>query len=187
MSSKKYNIIYADPPWRYDFSCSRAREIERHYETMTLPDICALPIKALTAPDATLFLWATWPKLEQAMKVIPDWGFTYKTVGFVWVKEYRDGSPVLGMGYWARSNTEFCLFATKGKPQRADSNVSQLVFALLGEHSAKPPEVRDRIVQLMGDLPRIELFARQPEPTLFGDTMAGWDVWGNEVESDIEL
>jgi site-specific DNA-methyltransferase (adenine-specific) len=118
--------------------------------------------------------------LKEALKVIDAWGFTYKTIGFNWIKRNKsDCGFFFGLGRWTRGNAEPCLLATKGKPKRVNNAVSQLVFEPRSRHSAKPPEIRDRIVTLLGDIPRIELFARTKTP--------GWDVWGNEVESDIKL
>lgn len=176
---KKYNIIYADPPWSYqDKKCNGACEF--HYSTMKIEDICALPVKDLAADDCVLFLWVTYPMLQEAMQLIKAWGFKYKTIGFQWIKQNKSGNGYFfGLGRWTRGNTEAVLIATKGKPKRASNSVSQLVFAPLGRHSAKPPIVRDKIVELMGDLPRVELFAR--------DKAEGWDSWGNEVESDLSL
>ena len=114
-------------------------------------------------------MWATFPMLKEALEVIKAWGFTYKTAAFCWIKQNRNGSGLfMGLGNWTRSNAEICLLATKGKPKRVVTAVSPLE-----RHSKKPDEARDKIVELMGDLPRIELFARQTAP--------GWDAWGNEV------
>jgi len=189
MTDKKYNIIYADPPWQFkNYNDQTAsRWVGDHYPILEIEDIYRLPVQSIAADDCALFLWGTWPMLPKCLGAIEKWDFTYKTVAFVWVKLNDDGTPFTGMGYWTRSNTEYCWLATRGHPQRVNASVHQVVSAARGKHSAKPPIVREKIVQLMGDLPRIELFARKPEPTLFGDTMAGWDVWGNEVESDIEL
>ena len=153
---------------------------ERHYPTMHLEDIKALPVAGLAGKDCVLFLWATYPMLQEALDVIRAWGFTFKTVGFTWIKLAPKADSIYwGMGYWTRSNAEICLLATRGQPRRQAKNVHQVIISHVEEHSKKPDEARDRIVQLMGDLPRIELFARQsPE---------GWDVWGNEVESDVTL
>lgn len=176
---KKYNIIYADPPWRYnDRKCNGA--CENHYSTMKIEDICKLPIKNIAADDCVLFLWTTYPMLQEAMLLIDSWGFKYKTIGFQWIKQNKSGNGFFfGLGRWTRGNTEPCLIAVKGKPKRMANNISQLVFSPIGAHSQKPEIVKENIVKLMGDLPRIELFARQKTE--------GWDVWGNEVESDIEL
>jgi len=186
----KYSIIYADPPWRFaNWSIGElakrgekwARRNGRSpYDVMNDADICALPVNDLAARDCVLFLWATYPKLESALKVAAAWGFTYKTVAFTWVKLNPSGVGFhFGLGYWTRGNPEICLLATKGHPKRVDNCVPNLVISERRDHSRKPDEIRGRIVRLVGDLPRVELFARSATP--------GWDVWGNEVESDIEL
>lgn len=147
---------------------------------MTLPAICALPVEAIAAPDSILFLWATFPHLESAFQVIEAWGFTYKTVAFVWVKPNKK-SPgwFWGTGFWTRANAEICLLAIRGKPRAIAHNVHQIIDSPAGIHSEKPPETRARIVALMGDLPRVELFARQRSE--------GWAAWGNQVECSIIL
>ena len=174
---KKYGVIYADPPWRYRVWNGKGR-IEKHYPTMELEDIMALPVRELADKDCALFLWATLPMLREALQVIKAWGFEYKTTAFVWVKlnRHRDGI-FWGMGYWTRANAEICLLATKGHPRRQARNIHQVIISHVEEHSKKPEEARRRIEALLGDVPRIELFARRTTP--------GWDVWGNEVESDI--
>jgi len=180
---KKYQIIYADPPWKYRVWCygtGSGRSSDQYYPTMELGDICSLPVREIADKDCILFLWATWPKLKEALQVIEAWGFEYKTDGFVWVKQNPSGKGFFcGLGYWTRKNTEFVLLATKGSPKRINRSVREIVVSPRERHSQKPAEVRDRIVQLVGDLPRIELFAREKAE--------GWDVWGNEVESDIRL
>lgn len=134
----------------------------------------------IAADNCVLFLWTTYPMLKEAIKVIEAWGFTYKSIAFQWVKQNRSGNGFFfGLGRWTRGNTEPCLIAVKGKPKRISAGVSQLVFSPLRKHSQKPDEVRDRIVELMGDVPRIELFAR--------NTAAGWDSWGNEVPAAAEM
>ena len=151
---------------------------ENHYPTMHIDDICALPVAELAAPDSALFLWATFPMLPEALRVIEAWGFKFKTVAFVWLKQNRVAKTwFYGLGYWTRSNSEICLLATRGKPKRKDNGVHQFIISPIEQHSKKPDEARDKIVRLMGDLPRVELFARQATP--------GWDVWGNEVQSTI--
>ena len=176
---KKYQIIYADPPWQYR-NDKGSGVAENHYRTMPVEEICRLPVKELTDRNAVLFLWVTCPQLPEAFKVMEAWGFEYKTVGFVWIKpkRYEEGF-VLGMGYWTRSNVEICLIATKGKPKRQSKTVSQLIISPREQHSKKPDKTRELIVELMGDLPRLELFARERSP--------GWDVWGNEVKSTIDI
>lgn len=172
-TDKKYSIIYADPPWKYrDKKCNGA--CEAHYSTMKIDDICKLPVKDIAGDDCILFLWATYPMLQEAMEVIKAWGFKYKTIGFQWVKQNKSGEGFFfGLGRWTRGNTEVCLIATRGKPRRINNSVSQLIIAPIQAHSKKPREVRERIVQLMGDLARIELFARE--------LYEGWDSWGDEV------
>lgn len=176
---KKYGVIYADPPWRYDMSKGRG-VADNHYPTMSLPEICALPVAELADKDCALFLWATFPKLKEALQVIEAWGFRYKTLAFLWLKQNRKADTwFYGMGFWTRSNAEVCLMATKGRPQRQSAGIHQFVISRVEQHSKKPDEVRDKIVKLVGDVPRVELFARQK--------VAGWDAWGNEVESDLTL
>ena len=173
----KYNIIYADPPWRYSNKGGQGAA-EKHYSTMDIVDICALPVADIAAEDSALFLWATFAMLPEALRVIYAWGFKYKTVAFVWLKQnHKAKTWFYGMGFWTRSNAEICLLATRGKPKRQDNGVHQLIISPLEAHSKKPGEAREKIVRLMGDLPRVELFARQATP--------GWDVWGNEVSSTI--
>lgn len=176
---KKYQIIYADPPWSYqDNGCNG--NCEMHYKTMSVDAICNLPLGEVCDDDCVLFLWTTYPMLREALSVINAWGFKYKSIAFQWVKlNKKNGKPFYGLGRWTRGNTEPCLLATKGKPSRVSKSVFQLIQEPIQSHSKKPDIVRNKIVELMGDLPRIELFARQKTE--------GWDVWGNEVESDIEL
>ncbi len=179
---KKYGIIYADPPWHYRVYSKKGagRSAESHYPTMTIEEIQALPVSELADKDCALFMWITFPLLKESLSVLSAWGFKFKTIAFVWIKQNRKSDSLFwGMGYWTRTNAEFCVLATKGKPKRMAKNVHQVIVSHIEEHSKKPDEARRRIVRLMGDLPRIELFARQKS--------AGWDVWGNEVESDIIL
>ena len=172
-TDKKYSIIYADPPWQYnDKGCQGAAE--KIYPTMTVKEMAELPIKQLTSDDCVLFMWATYPKIKEALDLIEKWGFTYKSIAFQWVKQNKSGNGYFfGLGRWTRGNTEPCLIATKGKPKRISANVGQLIFSPLRNHSQKPDETREKIIELIGDLPRIELFARQHTD--------GWDCWGNEV------
>ena len=179
---KKYGIIYADPPWHYRVYSKKGagRSAESHYPTMTIEKIQALPVSELADKDCALFMWITFPLLKESLSVLSAWGFKFKTIAFVWIKQNRKSDSLFwGMGYWTRTNAEFCVLATKGKPKRMAKNVHQVIVSHIEEHSKKPDEARRRIVRLMGDLPRIELFARQKS--------AGWDVWGNEVESNIIL
>lgn len=174
-----YQIIYADPPWRYDQKGLQGAA-EKHYSTMSLEDICKLPVGSISAKDSILFLWATFPQLPAALRVISAWGFKYKTVAFLWLKKNRKAdSWFFGLGFWTRGNAEVCLLATRGHPKRQSSKIHQFIISPIEAHSKKPDIVRDKIVELAGDVPRIDLFARQTTP--------GWDVWGNEVTSSITL
>ena len=176
---KKYNIIYADPPWSYR-SGNVKGAAKNHYPTMTDQAIYDLPVGEIADDNAVLFLWATFPKLIEAFKTMKAWGFSYKTCAFVWVKQNRKSEGLFfGLGYWTRGNAEICLLGVKGKPKRVSARIFQIVLSRIREHSRKPDEVRERIVELMGNLKRVELFAREK--------IEGWDSWGNEVVSDIAL
>ena len=175
--NKKYQIIYADPPWEYKDTqksggtayfgaCVR-------YNLMSLNDIKNLPIKDISDNNCVLFLWVVSPLLPEALEVVSSWNFKYKTIAFCWSKITKNYIRVSNMGRWTMGNVELCLLATRGKPQRIRKNIKQIVEAVRTDHSKKPDEIRNRIVELMGDLPRIELFARQK--------VDGWDCWGNEV------
>ena len=145
---------------------------------MSIEELCALPVAELAAKDSALFMWATFPQLPEALRLIRAWGFTYKSVAFVWLKKNRKAdSWFYGLGFWTRANAEICLLATKGHPKRQAADIHQFIISPIEAHSKKPDETRDRIVALMGDLPRVELFARQTSP--------GGVVWGNEVEPTI--
>lgn len=175
---KKYKIIYADPPWKYGGGKNHNFEglAVDHYPVMTKKEICEMPVRQITSDDgAALFLWVTPPQLETGFDVMRAWGFRYRTIGFTWVKLNNDGSPFFGLGFWTHSNAEHCLIGTSGKnyPRRIDKTISSVVMTKRMKHSKKPPEVRDKIVRLVGDLPRIELFAREQTD--------GWDCWGDEV------
>jgi N6-adenosine-specific RNA methylase IME4 len=167
-----YDVIYADPPWRYSFSKSDSRQIENQYPTMSVDEICALSIPS--APNSVLYLWATAPKLLEAIAVMKAWGFTYKTHA-TWDKE------LLGMGYWFRGQHELLLVGTKGQfsPPPQPLRVGSVIREKRSKHSKKPMIVRDMIASWFPDARRVELFAR--ESTL------GWDVWGNEVATTIEV
>lgn len=174
-----YQIIYADPPWRYDQK-SLQGAAEKHYATMSMEELCGLPVERIAAKDSLLFLWATFPQLPAALRLISAWGFKYKTVAFLWLKKNRKSdSWFFGLGFWTRGNAELCLLATRGHPKRKAANIHQFIISPIEAHSKKPDIVRDKIVALAGDVPRIELFARQETP--------GWDVWGNEVANSIQL
>lgn len=136
--------------------------------------IANLPINEIADKNCILFIWVTMPKLNECFDIIRKWGFTYKTCGFVWIKKNKKSDSLFwGMGRWTRANAEICLIGTKGKPKRISAKVHSVIISRIREHSRKPDEIRERIVELCGDLSRIELFARQK--------VVGWDCWGNEV------
>lgn len=163
----RYPVLYADPPWQYEHSESESRAIENQYPTMSLSDICALPVGELATPDAILFLWTTSPKLAESMKVIDSWGFTYRTCA-VWDKQK------IGMGYYFRQQHELLLVATRGSiPTPPPENRARSVISEpRGEHSAKPERFAELIEAMYPTLPRIELFSRSPRQ--------GWMAWGNQ-------
>lgn len=173
-TNKKYNIIYADPPWKY---CAGGKKnATKHYPCMDIEDIYILgkTIKNISDENCILFMWVTYPILPEALQVIKEWGFKYSTLGFVWVKKNKKAdSWFFGLGNYTRANSEICLIGTKGSIKRISKSVSSVLDDRIMEHSKKPDTARKRIVELMGDIPRIELFARQ-----YSD---GWDCWGNEV------
>ena len=180
---KEYQILYADPPWTYRVWSGNGnkRSACKHYPIMTKEELQKLPIQKISAKNSVLLIWVTAPCLEEGLELIKKWGFVYKTIGFTWIKKNRKSDSLFwGMGFYTRANAELCLLATKGKPlKRASRGVHQVVESHIREHSRKPDEVRSRITELFGDLPRIELFTRQK--------IQGWDAWGNEVQSDLTL
>ncbi len=187
---KKYQIIYADPPWSYKV-WSEDKKVAQgtakgHYQTMELKDICALPVADIADKDCKLFLWATPPCLREALQVMKAWGFEYRTIAFCWVKTNpKSGTPFFGIGHWTASNCELVLAGLRkgGKLNRQSKSISQIDMTPRGSHSAKPWSIRKKIVELCGDVPRIELFARKENHLI--DPLK--DVWGNEVDSDIKL
>ena len=179
LPNKKYQIVYADPPWEYDDKLQNDPKYGGiTYDIMKLKEICNLPISNICKEDCVLFLWVTAPMLEKGFEVIRSWGFEYKTIGFVWVKINDDGSFRTGIGKYTNSNVELCLIGKKGKINRVDTAVKQIIKAKITKHSSKPKETYKRIEQLYGDVPRIELFARNKRE--------GWDVWGNEVPTECQ-
>lgn len=193
---KKYQIIYADPPWSFSSGIRSSKKIDGVYQyytpdttvgdgkyksVMKAQDILNLPVESIADDDCVLFLWTTDAHLTLALDVIKAWGFTYRTIAFVWNKKEKSGKQVCYFGKWTMKGTEICLLGARGKAHSLikSHKVRQLVEATRGKHSEKPKEVCERIVQLMGDIPRIELFARAKAD--------GWDAWGNEVNSDITL
>lgn len=144
---------------------------------MKKEEIFELPVSEIADDNCILFLWVTFPCLKEGLQTIEKWGFCYKTCGFTWIKKNRKSEGLFwGLGYWTRANAEICLIATKGNPKRESKSVHQVIISRIEEHSKKPDETRDRIVKLCGDVPRIELFARQ--------SAEGWDCWGLEAPDD---
>lgn len=176
--NKKYKIIYVDPMWEYNNKGTRA-SADKHYSTMTISELKKLPVNptsggGIAAEDCVLFMWATFPMLQEALDLIKAWGFTYKTIAFNWVKQNKSGSGLFwGLGNYTRGSSEICLLATKGKIKRVNAAVHSVIISPIQVHSQKPDKVRERIVELMGDIPRIELFARKK--------VDGWDCWGDQI------
>lgn len=181
----EYTAIYADPAWSYSDKAMNRGGAERHYSTTDANLLAELNIPV--AKDAVLFMWATMPQLPVAIALMESWGFSYKTVAFVWVKanKKQTDSPFWGMGHWTRANAELCLMGVRGKPKRQGKGVHQLIVEPeiltdpIMQHSRKPSCARDKIVELMGDVPRLEMFARE--------AVDGWDAWGNEAPGSIAL
>ena len=170
-SDRRYAVIYADPPWDFEVYNEESgieRAAANHYSTMSLDEICALPIPSLASPAAALFMWTTVPHLRESFQVLDAWGFEYKT-NIVWVKDK------IGLGYFVRNQHELLLIATRGDmPTPLSANrPSSVITAPRREHSRKPDEAYALIERMYPELPRIELFARQ--------TRLGWAAWGNEV------
>jgi len=176
-TDRKYNIIYADPPWSYKvwgLKNAGNGNATKHYDVLHVEHIKALNVSDLAEKNCILFLWVTFPQLAEGLEVIKSWGFKYKTVAFTWVKRNKkSNSWFFGLGHYTRANAEVCLLATKGTIERQSASVHQIIDTPIERHSKKPDVARDKIVELMGDLPRIELFARE--------TAKGWDSWGKEL------
>ena len=178
LPDKKYNIIYADPPWDgLGWNNGSGKKCPaKHYPVQSENWIKDLPVRDISDTPCALFLWVTYPNLKTGLEVIESWGFSYATCAFTWVKKNRKSDTwFMGCGNYTRANAELCILGTKGSCQklRKSRSVRQICDAKIERHSKKPDVIRDRIVDLFGDIPRIELFARNTTP--------GWDVWGNEV------
>lgn len=174
----KFNILYVDPPWSYHCYGKQGKwsAAVNHYQTLRKEEIYGLDIGSIAAKDCTLFLWVTFPCLAEGLEAVKSWGFEYRTLAFCWVKRCRKQTDkwFFGMGNWTRSNAEVCLLAVKGHPKKISNKVFSLIDTPLEAHSKKPDIVREKIVELMGDLPRAELFARKKYP--------GWVCVGNEID-----
>lgn len=168
----EFDVIYADPPWRYDFSKSKTRKIENQYPTMTVAELCAL--KVPSAKNSVLYLWATAPKLLEALEVMKAWGFEYKTQA-VWDKQIQ------GMGYWFRGQHELLLVGVKGSfsPPKETRRISSVISEKRTKHSKKPDIIRNQIKSWFPYALCLELFARDPA--------WGWTCFGNEVSESVTL
>jgi N6-adenosine-specific RNA methylase IME4 len=177
---KKYKIIYADPPWSYADKSLHRGGAERHYKTTETKQLSQINVSSIADDDCILFMWATFPKIADALELISEWGFTYKTNGFTWIKKNKiSKTNFWGMGRWTRSNAEICLIGVKGKPKRLNAGVHSVIESPISEHSKKPGIVKDEILRLVGDLPRLEMFAR--------NSSEGWDVFGDEAPNSIVI
>jgi N6-adenosine-specific RNA methylase IME4 len=186
--NKKYNVIYADPPWHYGSksavnnpSGSEIKPLKDQYPTMRLDELKSMEVKKLAEDDCACFMWVTDSHLDEALELMRSWGFTYKTVVFNWIKLTSKGNYCKNVAPWTMKSSEICLLGTKGAmtKYKKKNNVESLIIAERTKHSKKPDEARRRIEELFGDVPRLELFCRYPSE--------GWDSWGNEIESDIVL
>lgn len=181
----RFDVILADPAWSFQTWSDKGkdRSPENHYRTMTIEDICQLPVGEIASPDAVLFLWVTFPTLfAYAPRVIEAWGFEYKTQAFTWVKKNRiTDSWFFGNGYYTRANAEPCLLCVRkgGRAPVQDRGVSSLIVAPVGRHSEKPEETYNRIERLYPGGRKVELFARKRR--------AGWVSLGNEVNHGVDL
>ena len=168
--NKKYSIIYADPPWQYKRNGGKSAESK--YDVMSLQDIKTLKVNNIAEENSHLYMWVTNSFISEGLEVCKSWGFEYKTL-LTWVKTYKDGKPVMGMGYYFRGSTEHIIFGVKGKKLCNNKNTKNLFYGLQRQHSRKPDFVKDLIVKCSGNLSRIELFAREES--------FGWDCWGNDT------
>jgi site-specific DNA-methyltransferase (adenine-specific) len=175
MEKEKYNIIYVDPPWRYTENWGNGA-VKHHYDTMSFDELKDLKVNDLANENCHLYLWVTNPFIQEGLELIKAWGFEYKQI-ITWVKT-KNGKAMMGLGYYFRVCTEHCIFAVKGKLPRLDKSIKNIIFSPQTKHSAKPPEFRKIIIKHSGDLPRIELFAREK--------IEGWDAWGNEVPNETQ-
>lgn len=178
-----YSVILADPPWPFrvwEKGTGSGRSAASHYPTMDLDQICALPIADLAADNCALFLWSVWPSIFDARRVIEAWGFTYRTLGWEWLKLNKSSKGIhFGMGYYTRASVEPCLLAVKGSMSVDVRNMRNVIMAPVSEHSSKPDEQYSRIQTLYPGETYLELFARQAQP--------GWDFWGNNVQGGIDI
>lgn len=174
---KKYNIIYADPPWPYaarnNTNTLFGSGAPGKYPVMKWHEIYKLPIQQIADTNCALFLWTVPPFMPKCLQTIEEWGFRFVTKAFTWIKIDKKGDYRLLTGHYTGSNSEDCYLGIKGSMSVINKGVKQVIATPLEEHSRKPSETRTRIVELFGDIPRIELFAREK--------VNGWDAWGNAL------
>lgn len=179
----KYTLIYADPPWIYrDKAADGNRGASFKYPVMNFNDICRIQVWDLATESCLLAMWWVPTQPVEALKVMEAWGFRLMTMkGLTWHKTNKHkGNSAIGMGHMTRANSEDCLFAVKGKlPPRIDASICQHFSAARRGNSEKPDEAREMLVRLLGDVPRIELFSRS--------SSHGFDVWGNQCDSDVDM
>ena len=188
LPDKKYNIIYADPPWNYNDKRNKpgknnpsgAGGCAKHYNTMTMDELKSLSVNKISADDCYLFMWVTSPFMKEGIELIEHWNFKYITIPFVWIKNKQDSDEIRGdgIGNYTPNNAEYVLLGRKGKYWRNSTKVKQVLVHPKLSHSEKPNEIRERIVELCGDVLRIELFSRQ--------RYDGWDAWGDELSETIQ-
>jgi N6-adenosine-specific RNA methylase IME4 len=184
----KYSVILADPPWSYaDVNMDWATDVKKydnnrsvvdHYEVMDLDSVKGLPVLDIANENCALFLWCVWPLIYESKEVMESWGFTYRSIAWLWAKLNPSGLGFhTGLGYYTRANTEPCMLAIRGRMTPAVKDVLALIVSPVREHSRKPDEQYGKIQRLYPDASKIELFARRKRPE--------WSAWGNEIESDI--
>ena len=181
-TDRKYNVIYADPPWKYGSKQpflqkgTRFHELEEIYTTESVKTMSEWDVGRIADTDCALFMWSTDSHIPEAIELMKAWGFKYVTVAFVWLKKTNRGAQVANLGQWTMKGAELCLLGTKGRmhKHKISHSVRQVFEAERTKHSKKPDVVYGFIETMFGDVPRIELFARQEYP--------GWDCWGNEVK-----
>jgi len=171
----KFNVILSDCPWQYDDKAGK-RGADKHYATLSMKELMFLRVGDLAAENCAHFMWVTGPFMLEGIRLLRAWGFRYRNIAFTWIKTNRkSGTLFTGMGHYTRSNPEFVLLGIKGKMERKSASVHSVIMAPMISHSAKPPEIRDRIVELFGDVPRLEMFARAP--------WEGWEQTGLELDN----
>lgn len=195
----KFKVILSDVPWLYNDKREGYGGSAPHYASLSTEDLAKLPVKEISDDDCILFFWTTFPFLPEALHIMESWGFKYKTVGFVWIKLNTQINRIIGqirefllnpgienllamfkkiffygIGSYTRSNVEVCLIGIKGRPAVLNKNISQLIVWPKSKHSEKPKSIMSKIVEMMGDVPRIEIFSREK--------VEGWEVLGNEID-----